>query len=157
MNDAGGLGGRVALVDRPGAHFLDACGEVGLKAQKFIARADHAVKPGFRHPHVFEEHFLVGVVKIGDVGFRFGAHGDDGGILFRGKRLHFVKERVVFKAVIVDVGNVHDGLHREEEKRTDDGLFFVGELHAAGRFPFVQSGLDLSQGRHELKGFLVAA
>ena len=33
VDDSGGLGGRIALVDGPGPHFLHPGGEVGLEAQ----------------------------------------------------------------------------------------------------------------------------
>ena len=46
VNDAGGLRGGRALLDRPGASFLWAYGEIGLKAEEFLASADDAVEAG---------------------------------------------------------------------------------------------------------------
>src|SRR5205085_3770695 len=42
VDDAGGLRRRVADVDRPGAHFLGAGGEVGLQAEQRERGADQA-------------------------------------------------------------------------------------------------------------------
>ena len=103
VNDAGGLRRRIALVNGPGAHFLGAGREVGLQAEKFVARADHAVEPRFVHAHVLEEHLLVFVVEVGDFGFGLGADGDDRRVFGRGVLLDGVEERIVFKAVFGDV------------------------------------------------------
>ena len=100
VDDAGGLRGGVALVDRPGADFLDAGREVGLQAEQVVARADDAVEARFGHAHVCEEHFLVLVVEVGDVGLGLGADGHDGGVLGGGEFTHGVEQRIVFKAII---------------------------------------------------------
>jgi hypothetical protein len=47
--------GGVAHVDGPGAHFLDAGGEVGLQAQQLVAGADQAVEAGLFEAQVGQE------------------------------------------------------------------------------------------------------
>ena len=144
-------------MDRPGADFLDARREVGLQAEKFVARADHAVEPRFVHAHVLEEHLLVFVVEVGDFGFGLGADGDDRRVFGGGVLLDGVKEGIVFKAVFVDVGDVHGGLDREKEERAQNGEFFLGKRHGTRGLRFVQGGKELLAGENELEGFLVAA
>jgi hypothetical protein len=51
VNDACGLGGGVADVDGPGAHFFDAGGEIGLQTQEFEGGANEAVQAGFGLAH----------------------------------------------------------------------------------------------------------
>ena len=71
-------------MDGPGADFLDAGGEVGLKAQEVVAGADEAVEAGFFEAEVGEEGEFVFVVEVGQFGFDLGAEGDDGGAFLGG-------------------------------------------------------------------------
>ena len=47
MNDGRRAGRSGALADGPGAHFLDAGGEITSQAEQVIAGADHAIEAGF--------------------------------------------------------------------------------------------------------------
>ena len=58
--------------------------------------------------------------------------------------------------MVLDVGDVHDGLGGEEEELADRGELFSGQVHRTDRLPFVQGGLDLLQDEDELQRFLVA-
>ena len=88
VDDAGGLRCGVALVDGPGAHFLDAGSEVGLQAEQGIGGADDAVEAGFGQAHFFEEQGLVFVFEVGDFAFDLGADGDDRGVFLLAKIFH---------------------------------------------------------------------
>lgn len=80
-----------------------------------------------------------------------------GGVLGGGEFTHGVEQRIVFKAVVLDVGDVHRRLDREEEERAHDGDLFGRELHGTGGTAFVEGGQELLEHEHELEGFLVAA
>lgn len=51
-------------LDRPGAHFLHASGEVGLQIEQLVARADHAVEARLVKTQVLEKFVAVGVVEL---------------------------------------------------------------------------------------------
>ena len=144
-------------MDRPGADFLDARREVGLQAEELIAGADHAIQARLVHAHVLEEHLLVFVVKIGDFSLGLGADGDDRRVFGRGVLLDGVEEGIVFKAVFINVGDVHRGLDRKKEERTKDGDFFFGERNGTRGLRFVQGRKELFAGENEFEGFFVAA
>ena len=55
VDHAGGGGGLVALVDRPGAGFLHAGGEIGAQAEQVIDGADQRGDAGIVHAHVLEK------------------------------------------------------------------------------------------------------
>src|SRR5674476_1093754 len=55
VDDAGGLGGRGALADRPGAGLLRACREVALQAEGLEADAREHVQAGLGDTGVGEE------------------------------------------------------------------------------------------------------
>lgn len=59
--------------------------------------------------------------------------------------------------MVLDVGDVHRRLDREEEERAHDGDLFGRELHGTGGTAFVEGGQELLEHEHELEGFLVAA
>ena len=157
MDDAGGLRCRIALVNRPGSHFLDAGREVGLQTEEVVTGANHAIEPRFVHAHVFQEHGFVFIIKFGDFSFGLGADSYHGGVFAGGQVFDGVKQRIVFKAVFGDVGNVHDGFEREQEEGTDDREFFLGELGCASGLSFVEEGQNLLEDLHELQSFLVTA
>ena len=60
------------------------------------------------------------------------------------------EQLIIFKTVIVNVGDVHHRLHREKEKGLDDFFFVVGELDGTGGLAFVSDGLTLFEHHRDL-------
>ena len=105
----------VAFVNGPSTNFFDAGSEIGLQPQQIIGGADDTVEARFRHAHVFKEHFLVGVVKVGNIRLCLGTNGYDRRMFLRCKLTNGVKKRVVREAMIFNVGHIHGGLHGQKE------------------------------------------
>ena len=157
VDDARRLRGGVADVNRPGAHFLDAGGEVGLQAQQAESRADQPVQARLALAHFFQEKRLVFVAHVGHVGFHLGADGHHGSILAGGVFLQARQQRVVFKAVFADVAHEHGGLGGDEAQRLEARLVFGRERQGAHGAAFVQGGLHRLQQPEHGGGFLVVA
>ena len=67
MNHAGGLRGGPTLVDLPGAHFLDACGQEGLQAEDVEAHAGQLVETGLAQASVGQHFAGIRLVELGQV------------------------------------------------------------------------------------------
>ena len=74
VDHAGRLRRGAAAAHRPGAHFLQAGGEVGLQAQQLVAGADHAVQAGLVEPEIREELGSLGLLELGDLRLDRRAH-----------------------------------------------------------------------------------
>src|SRR5690606_16288448 len=137
-----GLGGGGADGDCPGAHFLDAGGEVGLQVEKFVAGANNPIETGFVHAHFLKEFHFVVIVEFGNFCFDFIAHGDHNGAFFLGDAVNHVEIGVVFRTVFGDVGDVHHRLAGKQVKAAHHPLLVIGHgFHqAAGGFAFTEMG-----------------
>ena len=58
----------VADMDGPGAHFLDACGEIRLQAEQLVCCSDQPVQSGFSLAEFFQEHLPVFIAHVGHLG-----------------------------------------------------------------------------------------
>ena len=105
----------VAFVNGPSTYFFDAGSEVGLQPKQIIGGADDTVETRFRHAHVFKEHFLVGVVEVGNVRLCLGTNSNDRSMFLRRKLTNGVKKRVVCETMIFNVGHIHGGLHGQKK------------------------------------------
>ncbi|RMR53962.1 hypothetical protein ALP85_05318 [Pseudomonas syringae pv. syringae] len=141
VDHACGLGCGGTDADGPGTDFFDACGEVGLQVEHFVASADHAVQAGFFEAQGFEEHVLLfAVIKLGDFGFDLVADRHQHCAFFLGDGADHVQQRVVLETVFGDVGDVHDRLGGQQVEATDGGFLVVAHaLHqAACRLAFAE-------------------
>ena len=142
VDDARGLRGGVALVDGPGAHFLDACGEVGLQAQQLVARADEAVQAGLFLPQFLQKFGAIFVAHFCQFCFDFGANGYHGRITVRlGKILEAIQQGIVVKAVFRNIANKHGGLGGDEAQRFEQGFLFGRQIKNAHGLAFEQTFL----------------
>ena len=157
MNHAGSLGRGGANPNSPGAHFLNAGGEVGLQAEQVKAGTNHPVQARFFHAQVSEEVGFFFVVQFGNLRFNLGADRHHGGIFFLGQLAHSVQQGVVLKATFVHVGNIHGGLQGQQVEAFNCLALIVSELHGTGRVAFVQGGQYLVQYRQQALGILVLA
>ncbi len=157
MNDPRRLGRGGTDLDGPGPHFLDAGGEVGLQAQQRVTGADYPVQAGLFHAHLLQEHGFFVVVQLRDFGLELVADGDHHGIFGGGDFPDLVQVRVVLKAVLVDVGDVHGGLDRQQAQLPDQCHLVLVQIHAAHRPALVQHRQQLFEHSQLGFGFLVAA
>ena len=111
VDDAGGLRGGRAFLDRPGAGFFRADGEVGLEAEEFVAGADDAVEARFFEAEAFEEFLLLVIGEDGGFALDLGGDDDGGGAFGFGVGDDRVGELVAGGGgVLVDIADVKDGL-----------------------------------------------
>ena len=74
----------IALVDGPGAHFLDSGGEISLQAEQFVADADQTVQSRLFEAQIGQKFLSCRLVKIGHFRFDLGAQRHHRRTFFRG-------------------------------------------------------------------------
>ena len=101
MDLTGGLRGLRALFDGPCAALVRACRQERDEAQQLVAALDQPVKAGLLQSQRFHEHgLLVRVVKLGNVGLKLCADGQNLAALLRGQFLHL-------REILAGLGLVH--------------------------------------------------
>ena len=118
---------------RPRPHFLFAGGEIGLQPQQFVGAADHAVQARLIEPQVLEELGAVFVFQLRDLRLDGRAHRDHDGAFLLRPRPHGVEVRIVGESGFIDVGDVHDGLERQQVQLAQVLAVILGERHGARR------------------------
>ena len=156
MDHARGLRRTGAHRHGPGANFLLAGGEVSLQAEKREGRADQPCEAGFGLAHLGQEHRLVFLLHVGQLGFGLGADGDHRRALGLGVGTQSVEIGVVLEAVLGHVGDEHRRLGRDQAERLDKQLLLPAEGDRAHRLALVELGHAFGEHVGDLLGFLVA-
>ena len=157
MDDARGLRGGEALVDRPRADFLLAGREVTLEAEEVVRRADHGVQRRFLHAHRLEHLLAVGLGKLGELGLDLRADDDD----IAAGRLRVLahpRDKRAFRADLrfVDVRNVERRLCRDHAEALEDLRLVAFKRDRTDRVARVQAFEALLEDAEAQHGLLVA-
>ena len=140
VDDARGLRGGVAPMDRPGADLLGAGGEVALQAEQRVGRAGHHRQRRLGHAERLEHLAAVLGGELGELRLDLGADDDHlaavgGGVLADGGD---TRPRAVHVG-LVHVADVEHRLRGDEAEGAHRERLLGGELEAADRAAFVQA------------------
>ena len=157
MDDAGGLRGRPAFADGPGARFLGADREIGLQAEKLVAGMDQAVEAGLFEALHFKEFSALCRVEHGHFSFDLGGDDDGFGAFLFGAFHHHVGVFVAGGgAVLVDIGDEEDGLGGQKLEHAPGLHVLFGDIRHAGRAAFMQFGQCKVEKGERFLGLLLA-
>ena len=143
MDHPGGLGGSHTGLDRPGAGFLFAGGEIGAQAEQGIGGPDQALQAAFLNPQARQEFGAVRLGQLDQLGFHLGADAYGGSPLLLGHGGQLLAVGVAAgQVVFADVGGVDDRLGGEQPQGLEQQRLLGAEGHIAGRTAGLQLGLD---------------
>lgn len=115
MNDAGRARCRGLLRDGPGARLLGTGGEVGFEPKQAIAGAHDAVQARLVKPQIGQELGTFRLVQFYDLSFDGGTYRHHDGAFGIGMDANTLQQRVVFEAILGDIGHIHARLGGEKE------------------------------------------
>ena len=136
VDDSGGAGSLVALVDGPGADFGLAGGEVGAQAEQVVGGADQALDARVFQAQLLEEHLaLVVTLELGYLGLDLGGDDQHSGVLSGDGLTDAVHIGIAAGSRgLVHIADVQYGLGGEQEELMCDLLLLrVLQRHGTGR------------------------
>ena len=111
MNDTGCLRRGSAALNRPGAAFFRAGGEIGDEVKQPIALTYQAVQPRLGKPQRFEIFQPLGIIKLRQFFLNTGGDNHCFGVFRRCLFGHFGRQAIAaFGAVFFDIAHIDDGL-----------------------------------------------
>ena len=145
MNLSGRLWRRRSDFGRPGADFFDARSEIGLQTEQCVSMPDHTIQARFVKPEVGQEVLFVFVIQQRDLSFNRRTDADNLCTLVDRILTNSIEMRVVLKAILINVGDVHDRLVCDQVNAQQNFILQIGFFQRANRQALVEVSLDPSQ------------
>ena len=159
VDDAGGAGGLVSLMDSPGAALVGAGGEEGLETEQMVCALYETDHTGLFETHLLKEHLTVVIVlHLGNLGLGPGGYDEYLGILLLDSLADGVDIFVAGDGGgVINVAYVHHRLVGEKEQVVGDRhLIIIDEGDAAAGLAGLKGGLVPDEQGGELRCLLVS-